>query len=105
MTLDTITSEHQDLHQISIRIPHILGYATAQECTTIERRIGKMNPGTRWSDLDRLLVGFWESRSIRAAVVYHRTPRRNGARGIRDWATYLFPELTKRGVIDLVEEQ
>lgn len=105
MTLGTITSEHRNLHQISIHIPYALSHATAQECTAIERQIENMDPGTRWSDLDHRLVELWESRSVRGRVVYHRTQTRDGGRGSRDWATYLFPELTKRGIIDLVEER
>ena len=48
-------------------------------------------------DLDRLLVQFWDSRSIRPKVVTEK-------KGKRDWAGYLLPEITKRGIIDLVEE-
>ena len=52
----------------------------------------------RWSDLDRLLVEVWESRSIRPRV---------GCRGLgekqRDMDSCigcLLPEITKRGIVD-----
>lgn len=102
-TLKTITPEHRGLQKISISIPSLLGHVTAEDCGGIERRIEEANLGTRWSDLERLLIECWDSRSIRVEVVYPQTQTRNLARGMKDWAVYLFPELTKRGIIDLVE--
>ena len=100
MTLETITSRQRDLQRISIHIPHILSYAIQEDGVTIEQT-EVANPGTRWLDLDRLLVQFWESRSIRPKVVYPRTM--DGKKGLRDWAGYLLPEITKGGIIDVVE--
>ena len=50
-----------------------------------------------WQDLDHLLVRFWTSRSVRLRLVYE------GGNYLRDHAPSLLPELTKRGLVDLVE--
>ena len=54
-----------------------------------------------WEDLDRLLVGFWTSHSIRPKIVYGAGKRESG---LRDLAPGLLPELTRRGAVDLVKE-
>ena len=52
-------------------------------------------------DIDRLLVEFWELRSIRPKITNGSTPR-NDEKGVMiDWVGYLLPEITKRGRIDL----
>ena len=70
----------------------------------MEKAIREADPGMQWSDLDRLLPQFLESRPIRARVVY--TPDDNerwlGARPMLVWAKYLLPESIKRGIVDLV---
>jgi len=53
-----------------------------------------------WQDLDRLLVQFWTSHSIRPQVVY--VPA-EGEEDMRDHAPHLLPDLTKRGLVDLVQ--
>jgi len=54
----------------------------------------------QWHDLDHLLVQFWTSHSIRPKVTY-----RTGWGGIdtRDYVPSVLPELTKGGLVDLVE--
>ena len=54
----------------------------------------------RWHDLDRLLVQFWTSHSIRPIVTYEAGARR---KDMRDHAPSLLPELTRRGIVDLAE--
>jgi len=56
-----------------------------------------------WKDLDQLLVQFWSTHSIRPQVVYTVGNRGDGLRDLRDWLPSLWPELTRRGLIDLVE--
>jgi len=53
-----------------------------------------------WNDVDQLLVQFWTSHSIRPQVVYV-----TGIRGedMRDYAPSLLPQLTRRGLVDLVK--
>jgi len=53
-----------------------------------------------WRDLDRLLVEFGTSRSIRPQVAY---VAREGGMDRRDRVSSLLPELTRRGLIYLVE--
>ena len=88
-TLETITPKHQDFRQIYIDMDHV-------------HALDGANSGVAWSDLDRLLVQFWESRSIRTKLELTERPERAGE--MRSLAISLLPELTKRGIIDLVEE-
>ena len=53
-----------------------------------------------WKDLDRLLVQFWTSDSVRSRLVY--SPN-SGGEDTRDSVPTLLPELTRRGLVDLVE--
>jgi len=76
-TLETVTFQHQDLQQISIHIPPTLSHAMPGDDATVERVEGA-DPQTQWSDLDRLLVRFWDTRSIRPKVVYPRTKDSGG---------------------------
>ena len=52
-----------------------------------------------WQDLDHLLLQLWTSRSIRPKVVYKRGRREDGT---GDVVSRLLPELTKRGVVEVV---
>ena len=66
------------------------------------RVIVGIDPGEEWPDLDRLLVRFWESCSVRTTLESFEPS--SSAKGMTDLAMCLLPELTKRGAIDLVEE-
>jgi len=94
MTLETIPFQHQDLQRISIHFPHILVRDMPQDGL---ERIEGTNPRTQWPDLDRLLVRFWDSCSIRPKVVYPQTG--DPGKETRDWVSYLLPEITERGVL------
>ena len=52
-----------------------------------------------WQDLDRTLVQFWISHSIRPRVTYVVG---KGGKDLRDHVPNLLPELTRRGLVDLV---
>ena len=83
MTLQTVQSKN--LQQITIH-----PYAT----------FTNMNEETicqEWWDLDRLLVQFWTSRSIRPEFRYEM-----GREGedFKAFAPRLLPELTRRGLVD-----
>ena len=96
--LETITPEHRDLRQVSIylpfkRIPRI-GAAQFSFGADIYEK---------WLELDRLLVQFWELRSIRPKVVVTESLQR-GTQEMKDRIGCLFPEITLRGIIDLAEE-
>jgi len=95
--LQTITIEQRDLQHISIYAPsrftHIDPKANVRE--TIGGEISE-----QWLDLDRLLAQFWESRSIRPKVVC--TTQERGNKNTRCCIGCLLPEVTKRGIIDLI---
>lgn len=94
--LQTIPPEHQDLRQISIHAPYHLTEAGAD----VEQVIGEQI-FWQWLDLDRLLVQLWEACSIRSKVVC--TMLSKGGQDKRDCIGCLLPELTMRGIFDLVE--
>ena len=104
LALGTIGSENRNLQRLSIYIPPDLDCILPEDCGDMEKAIREADPGMQWSDLDRLLPQFLESRPIRARVVY--TPDDNerwlGARPMLVWAKYLLPESIKRGIVDLV---
>jgi len=85
-TLQTVDSKN--FQSITIcpenNVPETVGEATHQE----------------WNDLDRLLVQFWTSHSIRPQVTYV-TDR--GGKDFRVDAPSLLPGLTRRGLVDIVE--
>ena len=97
-TLETITSQHQDLQQITV-YPIGLHRDVREHWNAVERFI-VVNDGTPWLDVDHLLVQLWDSRSIRPRVAYSTGSEKEEVMG-PIWN--LFPELAKRGLIDLVE--
>ena len=72
---------------------------------TVEEQIEEVNPGAQWSDLDRVLVKLWELQATHIQVVCPRAEERNLARKMKDWAVYLLPELTRRGIADLIQSE
>jgi hypothetical protein len=54
-----------------------------------------------WGDLDRVLVQFWTSHSIRPKIKYDAGREWNNLNSL---APSLLPELTRRQVVDLLEE-
>jgi len=86
VTLKTVESKH--LQSITICLDsNVLEMVGASACRG-------------WNDLDRLLVQFWTSHSISPQVMY---PVGNGGKGLRGVVPRLLPELTRRGLVDLVE--
>ena len=65
-----------------------------------EQTVGEAN-FKQWLNLDRLLVQVWESRSIRPKVIF---TEQEGMSDMRDCMGCLLPEITKRGIIDLVDD-
>ena len=101
--LDTITSKHVDLQQISIHMPPAFCFVLVKRCPSVEQHIDKALPGMHWRDLDRLLVKLWKFYSIRTRILSYGTRIRDGVRDMRDWAEFLFPGLMSGGNLDLVE--
>ena len=92
--LQTITPNHRDLRQITIHIPF---YLTLPEVLAdVGEFIGEAHCEL-WLDLDRLLVQLWETHSIRPKVICTTEGGTEVSIGS------LLPEITKRGIIDLVE--
>ena len=83
------TVESKNLQQITIRL-HTATLMNSAENTDHRE----------WQDLDRLLVQFWTSHSIRPRLVY--APN-SGGWDMRDCVPSLLPELTRKGLVDLVE--
>ena len=83
MTLQTVKSEN--LQSISVV------YDGCPE--TIEEEFHQ-----EWQNLDRLLVQFWVTHSIRPRVTYKV---RKGGEDLKDDVSSWLPELTGRGIVDL----
>jgi len=98
--LQTLTPEHQDLRRISIYIPYKLPIAVLG--ANIRRVISDTTYG-QLLDFDRLLIQFWESRSIRLIVTCTKPIGMQNMRSMRDDLESLLPEVTRRGIMDLVE--
>jgi len=96
--LETITPEHRDLRQVSIHLPFKRIPPIGDVQSYLEDHIYEM-----WLQLDRLLVQFWELRSIRPKVVVIDSSR-GSTQELKDQIGCLFPEITARGIIDLVED-
>ena len=85
-TLETLMPNNRDLRQISIRFPFTVGHAEERD------------PGLRWSDLDRLLVQICEQYPVCVKV------SSRWRQMIESRVGKLFPEMTERGLVDLVDE-
>ena len=72
-----------------------------QQITVQSQEVGHGMPNVEekflqeWQDLDRLLVQFWTSHSIRPKLV-------DSSERLKNRTLTLFPELTKRGLLDVV---
>ena len=102
LTLKTITPGHRNFRLISIRLPSMLRRIIPSDAPL---RIEAGSHGVEWSDLDLLLVQFWESHSIRPKIVCPWSRPVNSTRGAKDLVLYLLPESMKRGILDLVDSE
>jgi len=82
--------EPNTLQRLSLELPR----CAAIEDTTWE------TVQQEWLDLDCLLVQFWVSHSLRLQVIH--TPGR-GEKDLRDRMAMFLPEMTRRGITDLVQ--
>ena len=69
----------------------------------LEKNVEEANHGMKWSDLDCLLVKLGESCAIRTTVVWDEPKTGVVVRGM-EWASFLLPEMMKRGAVDLSEK-
>jgi hypothetical protein len=88
MMLNTITPDHRDLRSFSIHTPGISDCVGEQFVKEVEAA----RPGMQWPDLDRLLVEFWESRSIPSRVMVYGLSDEQ----VMEEQRYLLPETTKK---------
>lgn len=98
-TLRTITSRHRDLQHISIQVPY--EFTSINSGTDVLQTIGEAISG-QWLDLDRLLVQSWESRSVRPRLII-ATKLWERELDARYCIGSLFPEVTQRDIVELVE--
>ena len=85
-TLQTAKSEY--LEQITIFVP---SSATNPVPATVN---------SEWEDLDHLLVQLWTSRSVRPRLGYMKKLECDD---MEAWVPILLPELTSRGIIEVVK--
>jgi len=90
--LKTLTPEHKELRLISIYVS-IGGYVDT-------RRGIQAGIPSWWGDLDLTLVRLWESNAVATRIMY--TARRVGP-GAREYVEQSLPEMTRRGIVELVE--
>ena len=57
----------------------------------------------QWSGPDRLMVKFWELRSIRPRIVYATPKEVTQSACVRDRIGHFLPEITGRRIVDFVE--
>ena len=87
ITMTLQTAESTNLEQIAIRLHLSTDFTTENEESAYQK----------WQDLDRLLLQFWISRSIRPKIGYW------GKCYLVELAPRLLPELTSRGAVDLID--
>ena len=98
LALQTIGDEHRNLRRISIEVhPNLTRMRAGRD---VRRTVGE-GILEQCLDLDQILVHLWESYSIRPSVI---RPRTRGAEvGVVDRIEILLPEMTRRGMIELIE--
>ena len=94
-SLRTITSNHKDLRRITVRT--FFPYPSWNE----------MSFGNgfdrEWVDLDLILVQLWELLGVRTGAIYKEyREKRKGKQSTREIIEAIFPEMTKRGLLELV---
>ena len=97
LALRAITSEHRDLQRITIHISRLIRFAAPPANT---RELVGEEISRQWKDLDHLLAQLCESRALCLKIMY-RTLEEMGA--MRGEVAVLLPEITERGIIELVD--
>jgi len=90
-------NHHTQASRASENLGWLSYYITSLNADAIKR----YTPYSEWLGLDRLLVQFWEARSTGPKVIC--TVWGGLKQDVRGHTECLLPELTRRGVIDLVE--
>jgi len=103
-TLRTITTDHRKLREVLFYAPCLHCGSTSTSTfdhtnpADITRRIGEV-AYKQWLEFDRLLARIWESHSIHLKVLCYKRQDGTDCR----CANSLLPEVTRRGIADLVE--
>jgi hypothetical protein len=100
MALETITAEHKYLKQISIYTSFRFSPFGDPTNGNARQAVGEEAYG-RWMDLDHILVQLWALHVVRVKVYSAEGKEGEKCEFIRE----LLPEITKRGVIDLVDSE
>ena len=100
MALQTITSRHRDLRRITL---YVCGYTFSDAGAHVRDMFGE-TLYKQWLDLDRLLLQLWELHSVRPKVTYGVVPE-NHEKDVIDCVSYLLPETTKKGIVDLANHR
>jgi hypothetical protein len=97
--LQTITPKHRNLQQITLYAPYAPYNPTLNRAdpTNVRYAFGE-TIYRQWLELDHLLAQLWESHSIRLKVLYHECPEVTSS-----CVDTLLPEVTRRGIVDLVK--
>jgi len=96
MALQTITSEHRDFQQITIRTPYHY-YLSTHEPKDV-RETARGDGYRQWMDLDSLLVQLSESRAIRTKVT-HGAENNETKLEMCEHIGSLLPKIAERGTI------
>ena len=91
----TLTSEHKDLRWISI----YMGFRGQVDIHQLQQR-DQAEISRRWRDLDHTLVQLWESNKTATRIIYITAG--DGKTRAREYAEQLLPEITRRGIVELV---
>ena len=94
-TLETITSTHTDLREVSIEVPALSGISV----WPIDAEDIEDETWEEWADLDCTLIQLWESHAVRTKVKYPAELCEQSHKFTRG----LLPEATKRGIVELVD--
>ena len=100
ITMALQTTKHRDLRQISI-CAHF-GSVLTSFGANVGQLVGE-HVVWQWLDLDRLLARLWESYFIRPRIMSMTPDEEQGTRRECVWS--LLPEITTRGIINLVERR
>ena len=100
ITIALQTIKHQHLRQISICVH--FGSVLTSLGANVGQLVGE-HVVLQWLDLDHLLAQLWESHFIRPRIISMTPDEEQGTR--RDSIGCLLPEITTRGIIDLVERR
>ena len=100
-TLRTVADDHRNLQRVLLDAVEVLiaPHPNYSDPESFVRAIGATYG--EWLELDHLLVRLWQAHSIRVKFMY-QVPASIGEKTSRLCVESLLPELTARGVVDLI---